>query len=89
VSAAELLLKRLVEQAGGGAETGYVLVIDGEGLEDLPPQVPTPQATYGVHRARTDLGLRQLLWQARGAPITVVLPEELAPPAGAGPAAAR
>jgi len=42
VSAAELLLKRLVEQAGGGAETGYVLVIDGEGLEDLPPQVPTP-----------------------------------------------
>jgi len=78
-----------VEQAGSGAETGYVLVIDGEGLESLPPQVPTPQATYGVHRARTDLGLRQLLWQARGAPITVVLPEELAPPAGAGPAAAR
>ena len=78
VSAAELLLKRLVDQAGGGAETGYVLVIDSEGLEDLPPQVPTPQATYGVHRARTELGLRQLLWQARGAPIIAVLPEELA-----------
>ena len=78
MSAAELLLRRLVEQAGGGAETGYVLVIDGEGLEDLPPQVPTPQATYGVPRARTELGLRQLLRQARGAPIIVVLPEELA-----------
>jgi hypothetical protein len=78
VSAAELLLRRLVEQAGGGAETGYVLVIDGEGLEDLPPQLPTPQATYGVHRARTELGLRQLLWQARGAPLIAVLPDELA-----------
>jgi len=78
VSAAELLLKRLVEKASGGAETGYVLVIDGEGFEDLPPQVPTPEATYCVHRARTELGLRHLLWQARGAPIIAVLPEELA-----------
>jgi len=31
VSAAQLLLRRLLDQAGGASETGYLLVIDGEG----------------------------------------------------------
>jgi hypothetical protein len=78
VSAAQLLLRRLLDQAGGGAETGYLLVIDGEGLENLPERMRTPEAEYGVHRVATELGLRHLLWRAKGAPLIAVMPEELA-----------
>ena len=78
MSAAHLLLRRLLEQAGGAAETGYVLVIDGEGLESLPSEVPTPKGSYAVHRAGTEIRLRHLLWKAKGAPLIAVLPEELA-----------
>jgi hypothetical protein len=78
VSAAQLLLCRLLEQAGGADETGYVLVIDGEGLESLPEQIPTPRGPYAVHRVSTELGLRHLLWKAKGAPLIAVMPEELA-----------
>ncbi len=48
MSAAQLLLRRLLDQAGGASETGYVLVIDGEGLESLPDQMPTPKGAYGL-----------------------------------------
>ncbi|MBL0196973.1 MAG: BREX-2 system phosphatase PglZ [Myxococcales bacterium] len=78
MSSAQHLLRRILEQAGGAAESGYVLVIDGEGLEDLPTQMATPTGAYGVHRVGTELGLRHLLWKARGAPLIAVLPEELA-----------
>jgi hypothetical protein len=78
LSSAQLLLRRLLDQAGGAAESGYVLVIDGEGLEDLPAQMPTPNGAYGVHRVGTELGLRHLLWKAKGAPLIAVLPEEVA-----------
>ena len=78
MSAAQLLLRRLLDQAGGAAETGYVLVIDGEGLENLPSDIPTPTGSYAVHRAGTEIGLRHLLWRAKGAPLIVVLPEKLA-----------
>lgn len=78
MSAAQLLLRRLLDQAGGATETGYVLVIDGEGLEDLPVQMPTPKGDYGVHRITTELGLRHLLWKAKGAPLIAVMPEEVA-----------
>jgi hypothetical protein len=78
VSAAQLLLRRLLEQAGGAAETGYLLVIDGEGLESLPDQMPTSKGAYGVHRVSTELGLRHLLWKAKGAPLIAVMPEALA-----------
>lgn len=78
MSAAQLLLRRLLEQAGGAAETGYLLVIDGEGLQELPDQIPTPRGSYAVHRVGTELGLRHLLWRARGAPLIAVLPEGLA-----------
>lgn len=60
MSAAQLLLRRLLDQAGGASETGYVLVIDSEGLEDLPDQMPTPKGSYGVHRISSELGLRHL-----------------------------
>lgn len=78
MSAAQLLLRRLLDQVGGAAETGYVLVIDGEGLENLPSDMPSPKGSYAVHRAGTEIGLRHLLWKAKGAPLIVVLPEELA-----------
>lgn len=75
---AQLLLRRLVEQAGGARESGYVLVLDGEGLEDLPADLVTPRGSYSVHRPTTELGLRHVLWKARGAPVIVVVAEELA-----------
>ena len=78
MSAAQLLLRRLLDQAGGATETGYVLVIDGEGLENLPDQMPTPKGSYGVHRISTELGLRHLLWKAKGAPLIAVMPEDVA-----------
>lgn len=78
MSAAQLLLRRLLDQAGGAAETGYLLVIDGEGLENLPDQMPTPKGSYGVHRITTELGLRHLLWKAKGAPLIAVMPEDVA-----------
>lgn len=78
MSAAQLLLRRLLDQAGGSTETGYVLVIDGEGLESLPDQIPTPKGSYAVQRVSTELGLRHLLWKAKGAPLIAVMPEDLA-----------
>ena len=78
MSAAQLLLRRLLDQAGGAGETGYVLVIDGEGLETLPDQIPTPRGVYQVHRVATEIGLRHLLWKAKGAPLIAVMPEALA-----------
>lgn len=77
-SSALLLLRRLLEQAGGATESGYLLVIDGEGLENLPEQMTTPAGTYSIYRVSTEIGLRHLLWKARGAPLIAVLPEELA-----------
>lgn len=78
MTAAQLLLRRLLDQAGGASETGYVLVIDGEGLESLPDQMPTPKGSYGVHRVASELGLRHLLWKAKGAPLIAVMPEDVA-----------
>lgn len=78
MSAAQLLLRRLLEQAGGASEKGYLLVIDGEGLENLPAQMSTPVGTYGVHRVTSELGLRHLLWKAKGAPLIAVMPEDVA-----------
>lgn len=78
MSSAQLLLRRLLEQAGGATEAGYVLVLDGEGLEDLPKEMQTPKGAYGVHRVSSELGLRHLLWKAKGAPLIAVMPEEAA-----------
>ncbi|MBL8622247.1 MAG: BREX-2 system phosphatase PglZ [Myxococcales bacterium] len=75
---AQLLLRRVLERAGGSAEAGYVLVLDGEGLEDLPAQMPTPHGTYSVHRLTSEIRLRHVLWQAKGAPVIAVIPGALA-----------
>lgn len=76
--ASQILLRKLLEQAGGTAEPGYVLVLDGEGLEDLPPQMPTPHGTYSVHRLGSEIRLRHVLWTAQGAPVIAVIPSALA-----------
>ncbi len=74
----QLLLRTILQRAGGTAEPGYVLVLDGEGLEDLPAQMQTPHGTYSVHRIASEIRLRHVLWQARGAPVIAVIPSVLA-----------
>lgn len=75
---AEPLLKRILEGAGTPSEQDFVLVLDGEGLEDLPDTLKTTHDLYTVHRPRTEVGLRHTLWQAGGAPVIAVIPEDLA-----------
>lgn len=75
---AQILLRKLLEQAGGSAGTGYVLVLDGDGLEQLPPQMTTPHGTYSVHRLASEIRLRHTLWKAQGAPVIAVIPSALA-----------
>jgi hypothetical protein len=78
IGSAQILLRKLLEQAGGSAESGYVLVLDGEGLADLPPQMTTPHGTYSVHRLASEMRLRHTLWKAQGAPVIAVIPPALA-----------
>jgi len=78
IGSAQILLRKLLEQAGGSSEPGYVLVLDGQGLEDLPPQMPTPHGTYSVHRIASEIRLRHVLWTAQGAPVICVIPPALA-----------
>ncbi len=78
MSTAQQLLRKVIEQAGGHAENSLLLVIDGQGLANLLPELPTTHVTYAVHRVSTELGLRHLLWKAKGAPLIAVVPEGLA-----------
>ncbi|MCA9674842.1 MAG: BREX-2 system phosphatase PglZ [Myxococcales bacterium] len=78
LGSSQILLRKLLEQAGGSAEPGYVLVLDGEGLEDLPAQMVTPHGTYSVHRIASEMRLRHTLWKAQGAPVIAVIPSALA-----------
>lgn len=78
MTSAHLLLRRLLDQAGGAEESGYMLVLDGEGFEQLPEEVATPKGVHRVRRVTTEIGLRHLLWQAKGAPLIVVMPPALA-----------
>jgi len=78
------LLRHLVERsrdaAGGfgGPASSYLLVLDGDGLEDLPAAVHTAAGPWNVARANTEIGLRRTLWRANKAPLVVVVPRELA-----------
>lgn len=75
---AQMLLRKLIDQAGGPAEEGFVLVLDGEGLENPPAEVHTSKALYRVRRAVTEIGVRHVLWQSKGAPVVLIVPEDLA-----------
>lgn len=75
---ANLILRKLVEMAGGPAESGYVLALDGDGLDRIPDEFPTSSATYSVYRPSTELGLRRIIWKSNGAPFIAVVGEDLA-----------
>jgi len=77
-ASAQMLLRKILEQVGGSAESGFVLVLDGEGLADLPPQMATPHGTYSVCRLTSEIRLRHTLWKAQGAPLIAVIPPTLA-----------
>jgi hypothetical protein len=74
----DLLLHKLLEAAGGPAERGYVLALDGEGLEDVPDRIDTSRASYTVYRPQTELEVRRILWKTQGAPFIALLKDDLA-----------
>ena len=75
---AQIILQRLVEMAGGPSETGYVLAIASDALREIPSELPTSKGKYAVVRPTSEIGLRHLLWKARGAPILALVDESLA-----------
>jgi len=75
---AQVILRKLVEMAGGPAEEGYILALDAEGLEEVPEVFPTERGSYSVHRPQTELGLRRLVWKANGAPFVALIKRDLA-----------
>ena len=74
----QVILRRLVEMAGGPAERGYVLALVGDGLRDLPAELSTSTAKYAVVHPTSEIGLRHVLWKADGAPVLALLDEPLA-----------
>jgi len=74
----DLLLHKLLEAAGGPVERGYVLALDGPGLETVPDKIATSRATYSVCRPETELEIRHLLWKLQGAPFIALVKEALA-----------
>ncbi|MBI4699819.1 MAG: BREX-2 system phosphatase PglZ [Deltaproteobacteria bacterium] len=74
----DLLLHKLLEAAGGPAERGYVLALDGSGLDAVPERVATSRASYAVYRPQTELEIRHILWKMQGAPFIALVKEELA-----------
>ncbi|MCK6536209.1 MAG: BREX-2 system phosphatase PglZ [Polyangiaceae bacterium] len=76
---ADLLLRKLLEGAGGVAPGQYVLALEPEGLDgELPSAIGVGTVSVNVHRTRSELGLRRVLWKSRGAPFVALLPEEIA-----------
>ena len=78
MNTAQMLLHKLLDQAGGAEESGFLLVLDGEGLEDLPGSLKTTRGEYSICRPETEMGLRHVLWQTNRAPWIGVIPQELA-----------
>ncbi len=75
---AQVILRRLVEMAGGPAERGYVLALAADGLRDLPAEFATSSGKYAVVHPTSEIGLRHVLWKADGAPVLALLDEPLA-----------
>ena len=75
---AQVILRRLVEMAGGPAERGYVLALAADGLRDLPAEFATSTGKYAVVHPTSEIGLRHVLWKADGAPVLALLDEPLA-----------
>lgn len=75
---AQGLLRKLVELAGGPSEQGYILALENDTLGEVPPELTTEKASYAIHRVKTELALRRLLWKTNGAPFIGLVHEDLA-----------
>ena len=75
---AQVILRRLVEMAGGPAERGYVLALTTDALRELPSEFATSSGKYAVVHPTSEIGLRHVLWKAAGAPVLAMLDEPLA-----------
>ena len=73
-----LLLEKLVDLAGGPREDGYILALDGVGLENIRQELTTSKATYSVVRPVTELALRRMISKAEGRPFIALIGEKLA-----------
>ncbi|SEN18603.1 PglZ domain-containing protein [Stigmatella aurantiaca] len=76
----DALLRKIIELAGGLAERGYVLALDGEFLRDVPERLTFPRQSYSytVTRPGSELALRRLIVRAGGEPFIALLDEKLA-----------
>ncbi len=74
----EALLRKIIELAGGPAERGYVLALDGEYLSGVPERLGFPRYSYTVRRPVSELGLRRLIHSSGGEPFIALLEEKLA-----------
>ncbi|NUN14838.1 MAG: BREX-2 system phosphatase PglZ [Myxococcales bacterium] len=77
MSGAQLLLRRLLEQAGGVPQSEYVLIKNEGGLDELEDELVMGGVRIAVRRVNTEIGLRHVLWKAQGAPLVVLLSKEL------------
>jgi hypothetical protein len=78
VSAAEVLVRKLLELAGGSPTSGWTLALAGPGLEELPDRIDMAQGSVSIARPTTEVELRHMLWRANGAPVLAIVPTDLA-----------
>lgn len=74
----QVILKKLVEMAGGAKESGYVLALANSSLGTPPSELSTAVAKYAVVQPTSEIGLRHILWKAAGAPVLALVDEPLA-----------
>jgi hypothetical protein len=74
----QVILKKLVEMAGGAKESGYVLALANAGLGTPPKELSTGVAKYAVVHPTSEIALRHILWKAAGAPVLALIDEPLA-----------
>jgi len=78
VSRSAALLQKIVEMAGGPDDTGFVLALSGDGLDQVPESFHALGQTWNVTQPQTELSLRRALWKAGGAPLVALVPPTLA-----------
>ncbi len=74
---AEILLRKLVEMAGGASDRGYVLAFRTDGIDGLPGYLETGAGRYEVRHVETELGLRRTILKSNGAPFIALVSQEL------------
>jgi hypothetical protein len=74
---ATLILRKILDMAGGPDQQGYVLAHEIDGVS-VPAQIDAGRATYAVVRPETELGLRRSIVRSQGAPFIALVPGDLA-----------